>query len=66
LLPSPSLQSLLHFNLGFNKNIMFVYLVVLDPLPSLALACARQEWFEPPVGPILPLLRRQLDGYTFR
>ncbi|KIZ02945.1 hypothetical protein MNEG_5012 [Monoraphidium neglectum] len=27
---------------------------------------AHTEWFEPPVGPILPLLRRQLDGYTFR
>ncbi|KAI8471030.1 MAG: hypothetical protein J3K34DRAFT_418797 [Monoraphidium minutum] len=32
----------------------------------LALAYAQQEWFEPPVAPILQLLRRQLDGYTFR
>jgi hypothetical protein len=32
----------------------------------LALAAARQEWFEPPIGPILPLVRKQLDGYAFR
>ncbi|GBF91688.1 hypothetical protein Rsub_03992 [Raphidocelis subcapitata] len=32
----------------------------------LALALAQVEWFEPPVGPILPLLRRQLDGWPFR
>ena len=32
----------------------------------LALAHAKQEWFEPPVEPILPIYTRQLDGYTFR
>lgn len=32
----------------------------------LALAAAQQEWFEPPIEPILPLVRKQLDGYTFR
>lgn len=32
----------------------------------LALAYAQQEWFEPDVNPILPIMRKQLDGYTFR